>query len=329
MVTSILQHLVLLLLLHSSSHVTGTAPDEAGVTQLRARKLGDRPMVKIPHILWFNHENNFLITKEPRDLYDNVMKSVDKYRSFWDDPSTPVNFIYESMCVSVIKSTVPDLLDFYNSESDQNNRLNICRVAILYKFGGYALQVEAEVVRPFHAYSTTTFATVSSCDGNCLLPVFIASRPKHPILKETLAQMLAMYQDPNADRAMLTAYAMMRAFEVLPDDDKQQIQILEEMKLDDGPDPQLYPDLPRQEGFGNCNFVVRDPAEDKVNFFMGFLGSSRCLPLSDMPPGEEQQGGGSSSSSSSSTRIPQQMWFTYGSHLLSDKQPQWTWVSRS
>jgi mannosyltransferase OCH1-like enzyme len=99
----------------------------------------------IPHIMWFTYSHNILHNKKPSHFYENVLKTIKKYRSSIQDlfqkklaksADLQVMFIDNEQCYKIVQRAYPPLTSYFLQEKEGNFKSDICRVAALYLYGG-------------------------------------------------------------------------------------------------------------------------------------------------------------------------------------------------
>lgn len=230
-------------------------------------------LLPIPHKLIFSYKNNILETKEPKELYENVQRTIDEYRKAWGEPDAPVHFFTDTDCRQLLIKTAPQLVPYFDSEWQGMYRGDICRVAALFELGGYYFDVDLKVVQPVTLAPTLEFVTClapwpwkedGTPEQTVFFQAFLASRAKHPILKVALRMMEAYYQGKHHLHNYLGPSTLRDAYDQVPPAARGEVKLLQEDNLDTMTD---YADAPRQEGQGCCcNFIVHDP-RDKIMYF--------------------------------------------------------------
>lgn len=180
-----------------------------------------------------------------------------------------------------------DLLDYFLEIKGQF-KADICRIMILYLYGGYYFDIDLDVVEPYIAPDDINFVTVSQPVSNIFFQAFIASTPRHPILADNIKKLILVSQN----KIELKRYGPKQVHFVGPETlrmsyndvilKSRHVEILQkgtklllEAKLDRLVGEQ-YKNVPRQIGIGpNCNWVVVDEKLYKVHFYSRFLGASK------------------------------------------------------
>jgi hypothetical protein len=171
----------------------------------------------IPHNLWFTYSNNILETKEPKQYYDNVLNSIDKYAASFlqkqkasppdamnkvdDNHQVRVTCMDDAYCETLIYHVAPLLTTFFLTEMNGSFKGDICRVAALYKFGGYYFDVDMEVIEPYIAPMEAKngkgdifFTTAWDVSQRSFFQSFMGCSPGHPIVAKALDLMLQHYK---------------------------------------------------------------------------------------------------------------------------------------
>jgi len=120
-----------------------------------------------PHNLIFTYKDNLLKTKEPRELYDNVVQTIRMYQNAWGielpetsassttdddlryDHISNVYFLTDKECKEIIQQTEPRLLHRFVNEKIGMLRGDICRISALYLYGGYYMDLDLRAIHPF------------------------------------------------------------------------------------------------------------------------------------------------------------------------------------
>jgi len=224
---------------------------------------GVSSVYNIPRRLIFTHKDSLLETKDPPVLYDNVQKTIEKYRQAWGDPDAPVWFLNDTDCRAAVYATKPDLLTYFDREPHGSWKADICRVAALYLTGGYYFDVDMEVVDPWMHDSDVTFATVMNPDKTRYFQSFLASEKGGRIMGEALDEMLLFYEDRKTRRKTLIGPNTLKwAVESVPILERGRMVILEEVQLTDSDTPL------RPNAVGCCcNLVVQEPVTNRTLFY--------------------------------------------------------------
>lgn len=275
----------------ASTSIHGSG-DDGGVG--KTNKPSKKPEPAIPRILIFTYKQNLLETKEPRVLYDNVMNTINVYKKYWNDDSIEVQFLDDDQCREKIKKAYSRLVPHFDDEKSGPYKADICRIAALYLSGGYYFDVDLQAIKPVDVAHNVTFLTVEersrsvlNTGGGALSPqdlaalkdmlegnffqAFLATTPKHPILKEAFRVMNQYYEgDFGIGASPMGVKTLGRAFKNVDEEERGVVRLLKEMKNVENNkfgEP-WYPDTPKQEGEAfTCNHIVHDPGLREVYFY--------------------------------------------------------------
>lgn len=253
-----------------------------------------KPAPAIPRILIFTHKQNLLETKEPRVLYDNVMNTINVYKKYWNDDSIEVQFLDDDKCREKIKKAFSRLVPHFDDEKSGPYKADVCRIAALYLSGGYYFNVNLQALKPVDVANNVTFLTAEersrsllNMGGAALSPqdlaalqrmyqgnffqAFLATAPKHPVLKKAFRLMLQHFEGEfDIGASLMGAKTLAEAFRNVDKEDRGVVRLLKEMKNVENNkfgEP-WYPDTPKQEGEGaTCNYIVHDPNIREVYFY--------------------------------------------------------------
>ena len=174
---------------------------------------------RIPHLLIFTHKYDLLncttisaYTNEttsttttssqpppPNNIYtlaENVKSTIKAYSRIWHND---MHFVYlsDTDCITAINATEPELVPHFISNSLEGMfKADICRIAYIYIHGGYYLDVDLLVVKPFVAPPNVTFVTVKGegqtdgTDFRGFFQAFIAAEKHNSIIRQSLSIML-------------------------------------------------------------------------------------------------------------------------------------------
>jgi mannosyltransferase OCH1-like enzyme len=236
------------------------------------------PDFSIPRRLLFTYKSNILETKEPPAFYDNVQNTITKYREAWGEPDAPVWFLDDNDCRAAIYDAKPNLLKYFDWETDGSWKADICRVAALYLTGGYYFDIDMEVVNTWIPNPNVAFATVEEPDQTSFFQSFLASEKEGRLMGEALDQMLIFYERRMTRKDMLLGPDTLKwAYASVPIRERGETAILQEERaiLDVKTDALL-----RVEGIGfGCDYVVMDPATNQRIFYSRIVGAGEgCQP---------------------------------------------------
>ena len=270
-----------------SEYHTNTVEEQQMVSlqtplQVVSTKLPEK-IPQIPHTLFFTYGTNILETKEPKLYYDNVQHTIDMYSQYWLPGSTRVRFLTDDDCRLIINSTEARLLPYFDQEAQGKYKADICRVAALYKEGGYYFDVDIEVIKVLdlgQILFSTSHEAYSDKPGG-FFQAFLAADKSHPILKEALSKMLVYYGKSNKADTLMGVTTIKEAFFAVPESQRGSVLLLKEFNLDTL-SVNNYTDLELRRFHTTlgccCNHVVSDPQGLNVYFWSRIVGSPMCNP---------------------------------------------------
>ena len=269
----------------SAENVLGTDTHAAGMPSVQQSvPTTTKNSPNIPHVIYFTYKTNILQTKEPRLFYDNVMNTASKYMKAWNDEKSQVKFLDDNACREAISEAEPKLLRYFNDEAKGAYKADICRAAALYNSGGYYFDVDIRVVNPVLLESDVSFSSVreeiKKKKSFNFFQAFLASAPKHAVIRETLKVMLAFYEGRHKLHGWMGVSTMGDGFRAAAANPSEmgKIRILQELKNVPEVDG-YYADLPSQEGIGCCcQHIVHDAQERMVYFYSRIVGAGQfCM----------------------------------------------------
>merc|ERR1712032_102877 len=74
------------------------------------------------------------------------------------------------------------------------NKSNMCRVSALYLYGGYYIDWDVDVRQSLVPSDGVTFITAIEESGNGFFQAFLGATPHHPIMEQTLKNMVSHYE---------------------------------------------------------------------------------------------------------------------------------------
>lgn len=250
----------------------------------------DNDEKSIPHTLWFTYKENILETQTPVHLYQNVLKTIEKYTEAFKNQSENkeirVNSLGDHECRDLVEKADPRLTQHFLDETEGMYKSDVCRVAALYLHGGYYFDIDMQVHTPFIATNNITFATAFDYPGVHFFQSFMASTPKNPILKEALEALLEYYEQRNpvcnkGQFCYIGTITLKQAYDRVVTE-RQEVPVentllLNEIKLE----THVYPNFPRRPGVDDrldwfCNYVVHDSTTQIVHFYSRIPGTKNC-----------------------------------------------------
>jgi len=241
----------------------------------------------IPTTLIFTDADNILETKEPKEIYQNVVNTIELFENAWREmyakPHIRVIFLSDKRCSKVIKEVFPVLSQHFDNEAKGPHKGDVCRNAALYKYGGYYFDTDMKTVKPLILDRSITFATVLEPYLNNFFNSFIAAAPGHPIIRKAMEAMQYHYEgivDGFIDS--LGPRTLKWAHDRVSQEVRDTSFLLEEIALERREYRKMYSQIPLQKGYGCCcNFVVHDPNAKEVYFYSripspAHLNNNRC-----------------------------------------------------
>lgn len=263
----------------------------------------------IPRRLIFTYKTNMLDTKEPVDLYNNVLNTIQVYSEAWNTTRDEMDvlFIDDALCLELIPQVEPRLLPYFKLEPLGSFKADICRVAAIYLYGGYYFDVDIQALKALKPNPKTDFIT-STCGNNQFFQAVFALSRRHPLARATLDSMLDdWYFIPSVVEKLPEArldenFSMSLKYrEARGDYLSQYFNMTHEIKpmlgtatlrmaydrhrnltspwiLDelDNVDTPLYPELKREETGWGCNYMVHDTPSKVPYFFSRCIGTDGC-----------------------------------------------------
>lgn len=158
---------------------------------------------RIPDNILFNYKYDVLQSQsndpEDRRMRRNVEHTVSLFRGSGHDPH--IIFWDDTQCRTMLGSIRAELAVRFDGEPDGRLRSDMCRLAQLYKHGGYYFDLD--IVPRFDVRSIlapgTTFATCLTNDWIDFNPdgffqAFLAATPEHPVILRAMLLHLEWYQ---------------------------------------------------------------------------------------------------------------------------------------
>mmetsp|Transcript_2367 Transcript_2367/g.3506 ORF Transcript_2367/g.3506 Transcript_2367/m.3506 type:complete len:442 (+) Transcript_2367:162-1487(+) len=148
----------------------------------------------IPQTIWLSEcSNRYTINQDKCKI--NQENSIRLYKEAWGNPNADVQYLTRDHCISLIDHVEPRLVEPYKHEHSDVSKSEICRVAALYLYGGYYLDVEIETVTPVvPASKTVSFITAIEEPGTGFFQAIMASTHHHLILEHVLEKKVSYYE---------------------------------------------------------------------------------------------------------------------------------------
>ena len=248
----------------------------------------------IPRRLIFTYKWDILERHKPRHFYKNIQKTIQGYEDYWkqqdNNSSSPtssspivVSFLNDTTCETLIENVAPALLPHFQEEELGSYRSDICRLAALYRHGGYYFDIDMELVQPMVAPPTVSFLTVREANPDgYFFQSFLATTPGHPVIHRALTSTLPEFyahrrHDASAPHVWMGPYTLHQAYyqqqQAMQNDTTTTSLLLSEVNLDDHPRRSTYPTIPRRRKNHGCccNYVIQHA--DTVYFYSRMVGS--------------------------------------------------------
>ena len=246
------------------------------------------PTTTIPSLLIFTYEFNML-TRNPENpctgtcVFRKTLRS-NVYRTMWLHSELTPWFLDDAECIEIINFINVEkevLSKAFREERNGAYKGDICRGAMLYWYGGYYFDVDIYPIRSLQTYAPgKTFMSCIS-QGDDIFQAFVAAIPRHPVIKNYLRVMAAIYSGNLKPQGHMGTFAMKRAIEQtigekvvsfhshkLPDD----YLLFVEKRL---PVPGVIAES--QKGYGDpnvCDFIVYDKSSKDLVFYSRVKDSS-------------------------------------------------------
>ena len=253
----------------------------------RSLAYSNTDIVTIPRTLWVDDKPDKISDK-------NIQKLVHKYKNALGDENIQVQKLTKATCKDAI-SKIPidvvasdELFKFFVLEDRENY---ICRIAVLFLFGGYSFQKDVDIIQPYIApNSDISFIGVAGTNNGMFDGSFIASRPNHKLLYHALQKyvLLAKGQlqlegsgsfesSPQSKFSEIMRASYLEVFHEYPNSKDTMVMLYAE-HLDDLKQYNEYKYIRKQDGKGKyCNFVTVDNYTKKAYFYALFPGVNPFL----------------------------------------------------
>jgi hypothetical protein len=165
------------------------------LSNLQPIMLPDHPPAsfKIPRRLLFVGKRNVFDFEDPYESFLNAGKTIETLKSFWMQDEVNLWYLDEFTCLLVINEVREELVPFFRAEKDQARKDDMCRVAALYRSGGYYLDVDFQLKAFFNPADDTNLVVVRLEEGG-LSKRFMACAPQSSAMKRTLEKMVEISQ---------------------------------------------------------------------------------------------------------------------------------------
>jgi hypothetical protein len=149
----------------------------------------------IPRRLIFTYKHDLLKVGQPAHMLRNVRATIQLYRDAWGEPDAPVLFLDDDGCRREVAAVAPSLLRHFNSEQQGQYKGDICRLAALYRRGGYYFDIDLRAIAPVPVDPCMLMVVPLQADQQAggLFQAFLASPPLSPILRLNIRTMEEYY----------------------------------------------------------------------------------------------------------------------------------------
>jgi len=250
--------------------------------QLTTQRLLRRRRTVIPQRLWFD-VFRFKGNDHPEKKFEeNLRKTVGKYKAAWETDTVKMESLSALTCKNAImkiplKGASTDLLKYHLENDPQRH---VCRIAVIFLYGGYFLQEEVEVIEPFIAPNEfVSFSAVINPVNELFNGSFLASAAHNPILYRALKKYiqlakgeLKLVTTSRYGEILRSSYREVMA--VNPGSKTNMIILSEDRLIDLQKQSNEYKLVKNQDGEGPfCNYVIVDHATKKTYFYTRFAGA--------------------------------------------------------
>lgn len=250
--------------------------------QLTTKRLLRRKRTVIPQRLWFD-VYRFKGNDHPEKKFEeNIRKTVGKYKAAWETDTIKMESLSSLTCKNAImkiplKGASTDLLKYHLENDPQRH---VCRIAVIFLYGGYFLQEEVEVIEPFIAPNEfVSFSAVINPVNELFNGSFLASAAHNPILYRALKKYiqlakgeLKLVTTSRYGEILRSSYREVMA--VNPGSKTNMIILSEDRLIDLQKQSNEYKQVKKQDGEGPfCNYVIVNHATKKTYFYTRFPGA--------------------------------------------------------
>jgi hypothetical protein len=228
----------------------------------------------------FFHHPNLLEGGNDESLmlsHQNVLKTVNSYNASLNGTAIVV-FLDHGKCRQVIEEVFPMLVQYFDIERGKFQS-DMCRVAELYKRGGYYFDIDLETVLPMIVPKHIEFVSVITETSGLFAQGFIASWPGNRILWNAFLTMLNYYKINGVarnDDALMGPRTLLEAYQNTSEINRGAHYLLKEINLEKLNHTEVESKLRSGHG-GSCNYVIcESPALwTKIYFYSRFVGASK------------------------------------------------------
>jgi hypothetical protein len=157
--------------------------------------LADHPPAsfKIPRRLIFVGKQNVFQSEDPYESFLSAGSTIKTLKSFWMQDEVNMWYLDEFTCLLVINEVKAELVPLFRAEKNQARKDDMCRVAALYRSGGYYVDVDFQLKTLFNPADDTTLV-VARLEERGLSKRFMACAPQSSAMKGTLDKMVEISQ---------------------------------------------------------------------------------------------------------------------------------------
>lgn len=269
-------------------------------------------------LIFVDTRTNTLETKQPERFYNNLQNTIRVFGEAWNQTADEMNvmFITDAPCREYIQEVEPRLLVPYLTEKFGAYKSDICRLAALYRFGGYYTDNDTDFFRAIVPEDHIDFVAPMAIPATYLFTQnLIIVRSGHPVIRSALDSMIEdwyynpavmekfnmtentfdpkifyqkeysdalkqhLYERLNLSRGDMYMGPLTLKFGYDRVSNITNAWILQEIYNGGKKNPLLYPELRRNEGgWGLCNFMVHDNATMTPFFYSRFMGKGPSCP---------------------------------------------------
>ena len=165
------------------------------LSNLKPIILPDHPPAsfKIPRRLIFVGKRNVFQSEHPYLSFLNADKTIETLKSFWMQSEVNLWYVDEFTCLLVINEVKAELVPLFRAEKNQARKDDMCRVAALYRSGGYYFDVDFQLQAHINPADDTNLVVARLKEGG-LSKQFMACAPQSSAMKATLDKMVEISQ---------------------------------------------------------------------------------------------------------------------------------------
>lgn len=162
--------------------------------------------------------NQLIMMGKPESLAEmpeDVRKNAQHTLSL-NDPSMKFQWFGDKSCQKYIKDHYDkELLHMFDTTTTGAYRADICRAAVLYREGGFYLDVDVQMAMPVFNMvdDNATFASAYAKENGDIFNAVIAAAPKSEILGETIKEMRKWYRGEAERKGLMGTQAMYRGMQ--------------------------------------------------------------------------------------------------------------------